>query len=114
MSVQSNVENEDTQSNFVRMNLNVEPGIPEKLRELAGGRFKMGSWLSQLIEQMHESKGASGAVQSMEIEGLRLMCLGMGGQIQSLRGELAHLQSQLAAIIAANQKEEQPDQRTSK
>lgn len=98
--MQSDNDTEAQQSNLVRMNLNVSDGVPEKLRELAGGRFKMGTWLSQLIEQMYESRGSADQVQAMDVEGIRLMCLGMGGQIQSLRGEVTHLQSQLAAIIA--------------
>lgn len=105
---QSNLEIENQQSNFeeistaelVRMNLNVNPGVPEKLRELAGGRFKMGSWLSELIEQMYAHRGQAETVQSMEVEGLRLLIMGMAGQLASVRGEVAHLQSTVAAMIA--------------
>jgi hypothetical protein len=37
----------------VRMNLNVDPDIPNKLAELAGSRSRMGYYLSTLIRQIH-------------------------------------------------------------
>lgn len=101
--MQSDTENELQQSNLVRMNLNVTDGVPEKLRDMAGGRFKMGAWLSRLIEEMHKGYGQPDQVKAMELEGVRLMMLGLGGQVQSLRGEVAHLQAQLAALIAKSE-----------
>ncbi len=98
--MQSDIDSEVQMSNLVRMNLNVSIGVPEKLREMAGSKFKMGSWLSTVIENMYEAKGTDNTVHSMEMEGMRLMVLGMGGQLQALRGEVAHLQAQLAALIA--------------
>lgn len=109
MTQQGNFDKSNTRSNFddgseesglVRMNLNVIPGVPDKLRELAGGRFKMGSWLSELIEQMYANRGQAEQVQSMELEGLRLLMMGMAGQLASVRGEVAHLQATVAALIA--------------
>lgn len=106
--MQGNLDDEKNRSNFdqnsennlVRMNLNVNPGVPEKLRELSGGRFKMGSWLSELIEQMYANRGQAETVQSVEVEGLRLLIMGMAGQLASVRGEVAHLQATVAALIA--------------
>lgn len=40
----------------VRMNLTVEPDVPEMLAELAGSRLKMGSYLSSLIRRLHSGE----------------------------------------------------------
>lgn len=95
------VENDNSVfSGFERVNLQVKAGTAEKMTELAGSRQRMGQWLSDLVENMYEAKKTAATVQSMDLEGLRLMCLGLGGQVQAMKGEIAHLQSQLAAIIA--------------
>lgn len=100
---QSNDKENEVQGNFVRMNLNVAPDVPEKLRELAGGKFKMGMWLSDLIQKMYDNRPPEN-VSSIDVEGLRLLVMGLAGQMQMLKGEMTQTQSQVAALVAQVQK----------
>jgi hypothetical protein len=52
----------------VRMSLHVDPDIPDMLTELAGGKWKMGQYLSDLIRQVHTSQVEVG--QPGEVEAL--------------------------------------------
>lgn len=61
----------------VRMNLNVDPDVPGKLAELAGGQRKMGTYLSTLIQQIHAGQRD----------------VGEPGELEALRGTVYHLSS---------------------
>lgn len=98
-AVQSDSFEGEVPSNLMRMSLNVPLDIPEKLRELAGGKPKMGLWLTDLIRQMYDNR-ITVDVKRMDVEGLRLLVMGLAGQVQSLQGEMTRTQSQLAALIA--------------
>lgn len=87
----------------VRINLSVDEGIPELMERLAGGRNKMGDYLSKLIVGLATEDTAADEIAAMDNEGLRLMVQGLGGRMRALEGELMRLQSQLAAIIAERQ-----------
>ena len=99
MMTQSDQENEKVPSNLTRMSLNVPPDVPEKLRELAGSKHKMGVWLTDMIRSMHDNRQMTD-VKRMDVDALRLLVLGLAGQVQSLQGEMTRTQSQLAALIA--------------
>ncbi len=66
----------------VRMNLNVEPDVPEKLAELAGGPKKMGAYLSLLIQQAHAGNVAADNP----------------GEIEMLSGAVKHLSAKVKEI----------------
>lgn len=99
---QSDLQDGEVSSNLMRMSLNVPLDVPEKLRELAGGKPKMGLWLTDLIRQMYDNR-ITVDVKRMDVEGLRLLVMGLAGQVQSLQGEMARTQAQLAALIAQGQ-----------
>ena len=42
---------------IVRMSLSVEPDIPEKLAELAGGKRKMSEFVTILVRELYENGG---------------------------------------------------------
>lgn len=99
MTQQSNLQDNDVQSNLMRMSLNVPDDVPEKLRELAGSKHKMGVWLTELIRSMYDNRTMTD-VKRMDVEGLRLLVMGLAGQVQSLQGEMTRTQSQVAVLIA--------------
>lgn len=84
----------------VRINLSVDEGIPELMERLAGGRNKMGDYLSKLIRAQAGDETTATALQSMDNEALRLMVQGLAGRVKVVEGELMRTQSQVAAVIA--------------
>lgn len=82
-----------------RMNLSVDDDIPQMLATLAGPRGK-GELVSQLVRNAYESREVMPDVEGMSGEALRLMVLGMGGQVKALEGQVQELRSQLAAVVA--------------
>lgn len=84
---------------MARLNLTVDDNIPEILERLAGGRNKMGDYLSKIINEMDQGAPAD-VLERMDKEGLRLMVQGMGGRLKSLEGEIVLLQSQVAALTS--------------
>lgn len=84
----------------VRVNLSVDAGIPEIMERIAGGRNKMGDYLSKLIRSQAAEGATALELQSMDNEALRLMVQGLGGRVKALEGELIRVQAQLAALIA--------------
>lgn len=84
----------------VRINLSVDEGVPEALERLAGGRNKMGDYLSKMIFNLAADESTAVELSAMDNEGLRLMVQGLGGRMRALEGELMQLRAQLAAVIA--------------
>lgn len=83
-----------------RMNLTVDPDIPELLERLAGGRNLMGGYVSQMVRNMADGATAAAEIDKLDRESMRLMIQGLAGRVAGLEGELLRLQSQLAALIA--------------
>lgn len=83
-----------------RMNLTVDPDVPDLLERLAGGRNKMGDYLSQMIRSMAAGSSTADEIEKLDREGMRLMIQGLTGRLVALEGEVMRLQSQLAAVIA--------------
>ena len=54
-------------ADVVRMNLNVDTDVPEKLAILAGGNKRMGAYLSNLIRQVAEGQAAPGKPGEVDI-----------------------------------------------
>ena len=49
-----------TMADVIRMNLNVDTDVPERLAQLAGGNKRMGAYLSNLIRQVSEGQATVG------------------------------------------------------
>ena len=73
----------------VRMNLNVDPDVPKKLAELAGGPKKMGSYLSVLIHHTH-----SGSMAAQNISELELL----SGAVKHLSAKVKELDARIQII----------------
>ena len=84
----------------VRINLSVDEDIPELLEQLAGGRNKMGDYLSKLVRNQAGDETTATELQAMDNESLRLMVQGLAGRVKIVEGELMRTQSQVAAVIA--------------
>ena len=84
----------------VRINLSVDEGVPELLEQLAGGRNKMGDYLSKLVRNQAGAETTATELQAMDNESLRLMVQGLAGRVKIVEGELMRTQSQVAAVIA--------------
>ena len=79
----------------VRMNLNVDPDVPEKLAELAGGPKKMGVYLSRLISQAHA--GVELANDSGEFELIVGTVKHLAAKMKEVEGRLQVLEVENAA-----------------
>lgn len=82
-----------------RLNLTVDPEAAAILEKMAGGRNKMGDYLSGLLKSMAAGTPVD-EIDRMDKESLRLMVQGLSGRVVALEGEVMRIQSQLAAIIA--------------
>ena len=75
----------------VRMNLNVDPDVPEKLAELAGGNKKMGAYLSNLINQAHAGMAVAGSAGEFEM---------LSGTVKHLAAKVKELDGRLLQVEA--------------
>lgn len=82
-----------------RLNLTVDAGAADILERMAGGRNKMGDYLSKMLLSMAAGTPADD-IERMDKESLRLMLQGLMGRVVMLEGEMIRVQSQLAALIA--------------
>lgn len=83
-----------------RINLTVDHDIPEVLERLAGGRNKMGDYVSQMVRNLAAGSSTADEIEKLDREGMKLMLQGLSGRMVALEGELMRVQSQLAALIA--------------
>jgi hypothetical protein len=84
-----------------RINLTVDHDIPDVLERLAGGRNKMGDYVSQMVRNLAAGVTVADEIEKLDREGMRLMMQGLSGRVVALEGEIMRIQSQLAAIIAS-------------
>jgi hypothetical protein len=77
-----------------RLNLAVEDGTGDMLTRLAGGERKRGQYLSDIVRGLAESAGVPGA----DVQTLLFAVRGVTGQVQTLEGRLARVESQLASL----------------
>lgn len=88
----------------VRINVSVDPDIPDLLIKLAGGRNSQGDYLSTLIRNLAADDATAVELAQMDNEALRLMVQGLGGRVRVVEAELLRMQTQLAAMIADRSK----------
>lgn len=84
----------------MRINLTVDDDIPEVLERLAGGRNRMGDYVTQIVRNIAAGSTTADEIEKLDREGMRLMMQGLSGRMVALEGELMRVQSQLASIIA--------------
>jgi len=82
-----------------RINLTVDGDVPALLETLAGGRNKMGDYLSKLIRSVSQGTPQD-EIERMDKESLRLMVQALTGRVMALEGEMLTVQSTLASMIA--------------
>lgn len=87
-----------------RLNLMVDEGVGDMLTALAGGERKRGEYLSSLVRGLYETQAQAG----LPLETLQYAVNGHSGQLLSLHGrvtilenQMAHVNNQLSAMIAA-------------
>lgn len=83
-----------------RINLTVDPDIPDVLERLAGGRNSMGGYVSQLVRNMATGATAASEIEKLDRDGIKLMIQGLAGRVASLEGELMIMQSNVASLMA--------------
>jgi len=88
----------------VRANLSLDADIPDLLERLAGGRNKMGDYVSKLIRLQIDDDTTASELQTLDNESLRLMVQGLGGRVKALEGEVMRTQAQIASLIADKHK----------
>lgn len=82
-----------------RINLTVDGDVPALLETLAGGRNKMGDYLSKLIRSVSQGTPHD-EIERMDKESLRLMVQALTGRVLGLEAEMLKVQSTLASMIA--------------
>lgn len=82
-----------------RLNLTVDADIPAILERMAGGRNKMGDYLSLLIRSMDNGTPVD-EMERADRESLRLMIQGLAGRVNMLEGQMIGVQTQVATLIA--------------
>jgi hypothetical protein len=80
-----------------RLTVIVDDDIPAMLLELAGSSRKQGDYISQLVRAAHLSREALPAVQveTLSVEALRHMVMGMIGRLQAMEGRLLQVEATL-------------------
>ena len=83
-----------------RLNLFLDEDAAQALEEMAGGERKRSEYLNNLLRTTYAARKASSDIRTMDVEALRLTVIGLAGRVQAVEGEMLHIQSQLAAMIA--------------
>ena len=79
-----------TMDKTVRMNLNVDPDVPSKLAELAGGQRRMGIYLSHLIQTAYN--GQQVAEQQGEFEMVQNAVKHLSAKVKELDARLSQVE----------------------
>lgn len=82
-----------------RLNLTVDAEAADLLERMAGGRNKMGDYLSTLLKSMNAGTPAD-EIERVDRESLKLMLQGMAGRLTALEGQYASMQATVAKLIA--------------
>ena len=85
-------------SETTRMNLIVDGDVPAMLAEMAGGKRKMGEYLTQIVRQLHAGQLRKG--RGNELDALQLQLAGLAGELFEAKGRLSQVEAQTAAIMA--------------
>jgi hypothetical protein len=85
-----------------RINLTVDPDIPDVLEQLAGGRNKMGDYVSQMVRNLAAGATVADEIERLDREGMRLMMQGLSGRMVALESEVLRIQAQLAKLIVGH------------
>ena len=78
-------------ADVIRMNLNVDTDVPEKLAQLAGGNKRMGAYLSNLIRQVADGQTTVG--KPGEIEVLSNAVAHLSAKVKELDGRLQQVEA---------------------
>ena len=81
-----------------RLNLTVDPDIPDLLTILADGERKRGQFLSDLVRAIHAQQLE--VTKGDDLEALRLQLLGLSGQVKMSDVRLSKVEQTVAAMIA--------------
>ena len=80
-------------ADVVRMNLNVDADVPERLAQLAGGNKRMGAYLSSLIRQVSEGQATPG--KPGEIDVLTNAVAHLSAKVKELDGRLTQVEGKV-------------------
>lgn len=83
----------------VRLNVTVDPDIPAMLEELAGSSKRMGEYLNALIRNAYTGQKSTPAAGGIDVEGLRLMVLGLAGRVASVEGDVISLAARVEGRV---------------
>lgn len=83
---------------MARLNLVVDEDIPELLTMLAGGERARGQWISKIVRAYAETGERA---QANSLDELRFAFAGLMAEQRMNAAKIAHLEHQVAALIAA-------------
>lgn len=83
---------------MTRMNLRVPDDVPGILAELAGGKNKMGDYLTTVIRQLRSGQNTVG--KPGEIEMLAGSVMHLSAKQKEIDARLSQVEQQLSALIA--------------
>lgn len=81
-----------------RLNITVEDDVPALLEQLAGGRNKMGQYVTDLVRATAE--GERTATEASDLEAMRYQMATVIGKQREVEARLLQMERQLAAIMA--------------
>lgn len=81
----------------VRLNLTVEPDVPDLLTVLADGERKRGQYLSDLVRSIHAQQLE--VTKGDDLEALRLQLLGLAGQVKGNEVRLSKVEQTVAVLM---------------
>ena len=83
----------------IRLNLSVDARVPDKLERLAGGRNRMGDWLSDLLLAMEVGDDTAAEIERLNMESLRLMIQGLAGRVRALEAGQDKVINSLTTLV---------------
>ena len=73
-----------------RLNLAVDDGIPDMLAELAGSKRKSGSYIGQIVRELHA--GSRAIVGSTQLDRIEMQLTGLTTSVRNLEARVGSLE----------------------
>lgn len=87
-------------SNKKRVNLMLDENIVDMLDSLSDGERKRSRWVSEQIQSAYAAKKQNADVETMDLDGLRLLVMGVNARMTTLEGRMQQTDATVAALVA--------------
>ena len=83
-----------------RLNLAVDNGTVDMLAELAGGKRKMGGYVSQIVRELHA--GSRAIIGSTQLDRIEMTLVGVSASVRDLEGRVSSLERNVTGDLERN------------